>query len=60
MLQLLMEGVLLEAVRAVGLLLLKAVTLGRYKSKRPADWATEGFLGVATVFAATWLVIRWL
>jgi hypothetical protein len=60
MLQFLMEDILLEAVRAVGVVFLKAVTLGRYTSDRPTDWATEGFIGLAIIGAATWMVIRWL
>jgi hypothetical protein len=60
MLQFLMENVLLEGVRAVGVVLLKVVTLGRYTSDRPTDWATEGFVGFAIIGAATWMVIRWL
>jgi hypothetical protein len=60
MIQFVMESLIMEAIRAFGLALLKIATLGRYTSRRATDWAMEGIVGLAGVLAIAWMAYRWL
>jgi len=59
MLETLAELTIYEVPRFFGWALLKLVTLGRYKSD-PTNFLIEGFVGFASIVAATWLAIGWL
>lgn len=60
MLQIVGEAVVYEVPRALGWVLLKVVTLGRYRRTHQEDWFAEGAVGFGTFAGVTWLCARWL
>jgi hypothetical protein len=49
MLQAIVEAVIEEVPRAIGWAVLKAVTVGRYRSLRDKDLVLEGAVGLAVI-----------
>jgi hypothetical protein len=60
MLQYIVEVVIQESIRAIGVTVLKIVTLGRYRSRGAQDLLLEGGVGVLTLIAIGWVVyVAW-
>jgi hypothetical protein len=60
MLQVVAEALVYEVPRALGWVLLKVVTLGRYRHAHQDDWITEAAVGFGAFAGVTWLCARWL
>ena len=60
MVQAAIEVVFQSGFQAVGWLVFKCLTLGRYQGFQTEDMAAEGAVGLATVFALGYVAYRWL
>jgi len=54
-----MQDIIESVVRFAGWLVLKAVTLGRYRSRGRQDLLVEGGAGLAVIAALVWVAYRW-
>ena len=53
------EGVIQDGIRWLGVVVLKLVTLGRYRSDE-SRLLIEGGTGVAFIVGVTWIFYRWV
>ena len=60
MIQLLIEAIIENGFQAIGWIVLKVVTIGRYQGFEPKDMLREGGVGLATVLAAGFGLYRWV
>lgn len=49
-----------DGIRAVGIVVLKIVTFGRYRSEGPSTWLLEGGVGLLVIAAILVAVLRWM
>lgn len=52
-----MQAVIEETIRLVGLVLLRVLSLGRYRGGKETDRLAEGALGLATLAVATYMAL---
>lgn len=54
-----MQDIIESAIRVIGWLVLKGVTLGRYRSRGSSDLLLEGGVGLACVVLLFWAAYVW-
>jgi hypothetical protein len=59
MIQDIVEVVLQESIRTIGVMVLKVITLGRYRSRGPEDLLVEGGVGLLTLVAIGFVMYVW-
>ena len=52
-----MQSLIEDAVRLLGYLVLRIITLGRYRGRKEKDRLAEGALGLATLAVATYVAV---
>ena len=60
MIQGLIEIIIEGGLQAIGWVVLKVVTIGRYQCFEPKDMLREGAVGLATVLAVGFGLYRWV